>query len=524
MLKSVVISPHSLSTRWKETDPARRHKRILIFVLLVLHVLPLWIFTYFPSQDGPAHIYNAYVLKVFHEADEGSLMRQYYQLNLTLFPNWFSHAFMMLLMYIVPPLVAEKILLSLIIVLFPLSLFYFLDATHKGKNLYGFLGFLFSYHYLLHMGFYSFSISVPVFFFALGYFVKHKEEMSLNNIAILNLLCLLTYFCHILSYGLLIFSLILLSIISSYHKPRRVIALLLCMLPLIFLMANYLLSNSTGQSGSHFGLSQIWERFSSKHLWSYLLSTKSLMYFTDYHLIITRLMLVMLGALFIATLYSRIRQRRIVSKENQFLLIFAIVTAIYFIMPSGMMSGGWINDRINLFIFPLLLPFLQQDFHRYIKRGLVIVMVTFALAHLALSCRYYYPWDKIMKEYTSATKMIEKNKAVLGLFDDRSPGVKEAPPFTHDEFVEPFTQITSYYCLGNGGVDLVNYEAKYNYFPVNWKDERPGIIDYIVTWKLGETQPPAYNLQTDYDLIHSTENLKLYRHKTEKSSRTKNDQ
>ena len=67
MLKTVAISLHSLSTRWKKTDPGHRHKRILIFVLLVLHVLPLWIFTYFPSQDGPAHIYNAYVLKVFHE-------------------------------------------------------------------------------------------------------------------------------------------------------------------------------------------------------------------------------------------------------------------------------------------------------------------------------------------------------------------------------------------------------------------------------------------------------------------------
>ena len=152
--------------------------------------------------------------------------------------------------------------------------------------------------------------------------------MGLNNIAILNLLCLLTYFCHILSYGL-IFSLIPLSIISSYHKPRRVIAHLLYMLPLIFLMVNYLLSNNIGQSGSHFGLSQIWGRLSSNHLWSYLLNTKSLMYFTDYHLIITRLMLVMLGALFIATLYRRIRQRRIVSKENQFLLIFAISTAIF---------------------------------------------------------------------------------------------------------------------------------------------------------------------------------------------------
>ena len=119
--------------------------------------------------------------------------------------------------------------------------------------------------------------------------------MGLNNIAILNLLCLLTYFCHILSYGLLIFSVILLSIISSYHKSKHVIALLLYMLPLIFLMVNYLLSNNIGQSGSHFGLSQIWGCLSSNHLWSYLLNTKFLMYFTDYHLIITRLMLVMLG-------------------------------------------------------------------------------------------------------------------------------------------------------------------------------------------------------------------------------------
>jgi len=81
-------------------------------------------------------------------------------------------------------------------------------------------------------------------------------------------------------------------------------------------------------------------------------------------------------------------------------------------------------------------------------------------------------------------KLIEKNKAVLGLFGDRSPGVKDVPPFTHGEFVEPFTQITSYYCLGNGCVDLVNYEAVYSYFPVNWKDKRPRVIHYIVTWKL----------------------------------------
>ena len=83
---------------------------------------------------------------------------------------------------------------------------------------------------------------------------------------------------------------------------------------------------------------------------------------------------------------------------------------------------------------------------------------------------------------------------------------------------------SSHRCLGNGGVDLVNYEAKYNYFPVNWKDGRPERIDYIVTWRLGENQPTEYNLQRNYDLIHSTENLKLYQHKPERPSRAKNGQ
>ena len=38
MLKSVAARLHSLSALWKEIDPAYRHERILIFVLLVLHL------------------------------------------------------------------------------------------------------------------------------------------------------------------------------------------------------------------------------------------------------------------------------------------------------------------------------------------------------------------------------------------------------------------------------------------------------------------------------------------------------
>jgi hypothetical protein len=41
------------------------------------------------------------VLSAFHD-EESTLLREYYKLNLTLFPNWSSYPFMSLLMYIFP--------------------------------------------------------------------------------------------------------------------------------------------------------------------------------------------------------------------------------------------------------------------------------------------------------------------------------------------------------------------------------------------------------------------------------------
>ena len=533
MLKSAVLSLRSLPGLWNKTEPTILKKRILILSLIILHILPLWVFKYFPAQDGPAHVYNSYVLRAFHD-EESTLLREYYTLNITLFPNWLSHIFMSLLMYVFPPLIAEKILLSAIISLFPLSLFYFLNAIHKGKNLYGFLGFMFSDHYLLHMGFYNFALSVPLCFFALGYFMKHKDDMGLKKVAILNLFCILTYFCHILSYALVILSLALLSIMSFYRKPRRAIGFLLCMLPLYFIMANYLLSTEVGQAGDH--LNMRWERFGDWEAWDYLLSARSLMFFTDAHLIPTRLMSSLLGLLFIVTLYKRIRQRRIMSQDNQFLLIFGVFTVFYFIMPWGMGSGAWINDRVHLFIIPALLPFLSEDYHKYVRRGIVLVIVILSIAHLSISCRYYYSLDKSTREFTSGVDLIERNKTVLGLCSDFSPGVKEAPSYTHPEYVEPFVTVMDYYCLSNNCVSLSNYEARFDYFPLDWRIKHSGVIDYIVAWKLDKSNPRtagdimpthgldvqeiADSLDTDYELIHSTENLKLYRRRAERSHRT----
>ena len=84
--------------------------RILIALMLVLHLLPIWLLPYYPTQDGPSHIANAVIVKKYAQHD---IYQEYFQLNLKPVPNWFSHAAMALFMFFTPPLIAEKLLLTL---------------------------------------------------------------------------------------------------------------------------------------------------------------------------------------------------------------------------------------------------------------------------------------------------------------------------------------------------------------------------------------------------------------------------
>ena len=149
----------------------------LFLALLLIHIFPIWFFRYFPSQDGMNHVYNAYLLKEYHNPALYKT-REIFQLNLTLFPNWMSHVIMAGLMFIVPPLIAEKILLTLCIAIVPLSLLYFLRGIDRDSTLYVWLGFLFSFNYLLHMGFYNFSLSFGLFFLTVGYWWRHRNNFT----------------------------------------------------------------------------------------------------------------------------------------------------------------------------------------------------------------------------------------------------------------------------------------------------------------------------------------------------------
>jgi hypothetical protein len=40
---------------------------LLCLALILVHLIPIWAFTYFPTQDGPAHLNNATILREYHD-------------------------------------------------------------------------------------------------------------------------------------------------------------------------------------------------------------------------------------------------------------------------------------------------------------------------------------------------------------------------------------------------------------------------------------------------------------------------
>ena len=232
-------------------------QHIVVIVLLVIHILPVWLFKYTCTQDGPAHAHNAHVLKVYHN-HENYILREVYERNPTLFPNWTSHAFMAALMYIFPPLICEKIFFSLCIGLLPLSLLYLLNGIQKSKTLFCLVGFIFAYNYLLHMGFYNFALSVSLFFFALGCWWRCEDKLSAKAFVTTYVWLTVVYLTHFQSYALLTVSITFLGVFiyvyEALESPRvrltaqikPILLFLGSMLPAYVILAN-LLSCETGR-------------------------------------------------------------------------------------------------------------------------------------------------------------------------------------------------------------------------------------------------------------------------------------
>ena len=522
---------------------------ITVIVMLVLHLLPVWGFKYFPTQDGASHIYNAYVVKEYHN-HENYRLREVYDLNATVFPNWTSHALLLLLLYIFPPLVCEKIVLTLCIGLLPFALFYFLNGVEKKNMVFGLLGFMYAYNYLLHMGFYNFVLSMSLFFFTLGYWWRVKDKLGLTNIVVIYILLLVTYLTHYHSYALLIMSLTFFALYPSVYevlkgvwgyketseplmhrfkngvvKFKPALTFVGALIPAYFILFSYYfyLTNAHGGEGNHKGF---------EWLNDYFFSMKSLVSFRDDHILIGRVLLVFFAVAFVVTVIHRIGQcyqfreseewketgeriwTRAVTHTDGFLIMAIAITAMYFIAPWSGYSGGWINDRFHLYIFLVLLPFFAcvngtaERAYYYVNYGVAGIIIVLSLWHLGYNVHTYALLNRDIANALSLEGMDEKD-TILTSEPGEWGGFSDSLGF-QPKYVEPFGHIECLLATHKGIGYLDNYEANTDHFPLQYKQkELPA--DYAIIWRT--EYGDVAGLEEEYELIDSNDYNRLYRRK-----------
>ncbi|MEK7395678.1 MAG: hypothetical protein AAB116_01965 [Candidatus Poribacteria bacterium] len=448
--------------------PKKYGFEILFVLMILIHLFPIWKFPYFPTQDGPSHIYNAQILKDFSDSDYA--FNKYYNLNLKLFPNWTCYIVMAFFQYIVSPIVSEKIFLTIYIVTMALSFLYLLKSFGHKKGIFSILGFVYIYNFLFLMGFYNFSIALPLFLFSIGYFWKHKESIKWKNGIILALFLTATFFSHPIPYMVLVIIIFALSLVYFKKRFKGIVFNIGCMIPSLALFAHYIISS--GMLTSKRSPSSYWNL---PRLLSDLFSIKSL---ASFNLIeqtkIGYILAGLMGLLLIITIIRKLSIKKvnliIKLEEKDYMFIALIITfALYVYLPDGVDNqGGFVTSRMNLMTSFLIIPLLSENIGRIIRKIAIALMLILVLGNFVYLYNYFDILNYELEEYNAGVGTIGNNIVMMPLIFDKGG---------NSQLVQIFTHAPNYYCLDNGNINLGNYEAAQHYFPINFRSEfeRPTI-------------------------------------------------
>src|SRR5262249_32463509 len=149
-------------------------ERWLFAALAVLHLLPVWRVAYVPTTDGPSHVYNAFVHLHLHDP-AWPLFAPTFEIDPKPLPNWLSQVALLPPLAVFSPGVAEKVLVSLYVLLFLAAARFFAGSVDPERRWLAFLAFPFVYNWSFHFGFYNFCFSLAFYLLALGCWWRRRE-------------------------------------------------------------------------------------------------------------------------------------------------------------------------------------------------------------------------------------------------------------------------------------------------------------------------------------------------------------
>jgi putative flippase GtrA len=494
--------------------PARPGSRLapcVFAAVLVLHVLPIWLVRFFPTQDGPLHVEN--VLALLRHASS-PLLQSWYQANWGAQPNWLTQALLAGLLQAVSPLTAEKIVLTGYTVLFPLAFRAVLPRGTQGWWA-ALAAFPFVHAYPFHMGFWNFCYGFALAFLAFAFWARQRGRLSAARFAGLAALAVLLFLAHTVAFGAALLAMgaalawragLSLSRARRYPARRRLVlrayalragAMVLAASPGLALAAAWILAHSGHASG----------RIPLPELAAKLAVGYSLVSIDRRELFLAAAVVL---ALFVAVVHlalARSGRGPRLRGHDGWLVAAAIFVALYFAVPDVVAAGAHVSDRFALFaLVSVALWIGAGSAPRASQRRIAVGLAAVAVVALAVRFQKQRELSGYLAEFVSAEGAVEEGRVLLPLaFAPQGP--RDADGFRLGYRVKPFLHAAGWIVADRGGVDLKNSQANTDHCPVRFPDDRNPFRTIAQSLGRMESTPPCVDLRAaqrasvDYVLV-----------------------
>jgi hypothetical protein len=425
-----------------------RSEPYIFLLLLLVHVSVLFRYEWYPTLDGPAHLYNAILIKQILLGNE--FLARYLEFSSFPEPNWSGHALMAVLSLFLPANWVEK---GMVLIIFTFTAYGFRAFVRTQTDRPTFaplLIFPFLCSFTLRIGFFNFSLSIAILLWLLTWWVKQGSSSTWRTAAQLFLFLGLLYFSHALTAIIGIGVVLLWSSTKAFEDrsfqwrslKTPIIASLPCLLLIVvfisrsggngyikFETAVHLLK--VAADGVPFTL-----HYGPAMIWAARVIAATLLLFT------------------IMILIDRYRRSSAIVRSDLWLLC-AIVAAIgYFVLPDSVASGGIMSVRYLLFFYVFLVLWLAVQQWRFAFTLLLIPYLAADLFLVRVDHRFTAELDRDVANMRAALPKVRSNSAVL--------------PIVHSNYWF-HTNFSNYLGTERGILVLDNYEAMAPHFPLRWK-------------------------------------------------------
>jgi len=435
------------------------------YILSFAFLLPVWLFPYFPSSDGPSHLFNSYVYLNYGHA---SIFEQAYTLHVPTAGNLAGHGLAILLLKLgLPWEVCEKLLVTICILGLVAAFRYAVSGVRSAHPAAAFLVLPFLYNWPLQMGFWSFALGVPFLLVCIGLCLRYRGNWNVRSLSLLFLAVGAAYLCHPISWAVCGMVIAVLTVTAEWRgllrgterrrSARQILLPLAVFLP--FAIPNLLFASENNFAQ--------WDHIRSirTFLWPLYTDTPLHLFEADARPARVLFVLLLLGSL--ANGIWRIRARKTDFSDTLF-FVGALLLAMGLFCPDRIGEGTFLAVRFFLFGYLVWALWLGVT---------VPPRAIIAVASIAVLMSVWLVWARLpawsaanhaLSEFVRLGSVVPPNSYVCQL--DFLKETETVRPMDHAIDLLPARNI----------VDVRDYEAGRNAF---WTRFRPGYFldeNYLV--------------------------------------------